>query len=304
MARESEGFAARGRHGRSQQPAGRGGASWAKVAGMLLVLFAASLAQAQSGLLPPCPDPGMCFLNQDAKDAWAESQGCTFEDAGPQACTEAWRLDEEFLEASEGALVLNGYIPRRNGEILGVSGVTISTGIDLGQQSASGTRNILNNYIADEGNAGNVDVDALMSKLDPYFGLQKEAAATELANNPLTVTQAEAELLAEAFKYHFLNQIANKFDANNKLGMTFRQLPSAAQTVIMDFAYQYGLSDSKGNIRRTFWNHVYNGEWLQLAEWLNSGPDPYKSRRRREGNLLMDAINNYRIPGTGDPCPG
>ncbi|MBB1088723.1 hypothetical protein H4F99_09495 [Lysobacter sp. SG-8] len=249
----------------------------------------------------------MCFVNQEAKDAWAEAQGCEFgeeEDPAAEACTEAWRLDDDFLEESEGALVLDGYIPRRNGEILGQSGVTISTGIDLGQQSAAGTRTIIDNYIAEHGNAGNVDVDALMDTLDPYFGLRRQAAADALAAQPLTVTEAEAELLAEAFKFHFLNEIADQFDAENELGMTFRQLPAAAQTVIMDFAYQYGLSDTRGNIRQTFWGHVYRGEWLELAEWLDSNPDPYTRRRRREGELLQDAIDNHQIPNTGDPCPG
>jgi hypothetical protein len=273
--------------------------------GMLLVslLLTPALSVRAQASLPACPDPGMCFINQEAKDAWAESQGCSFAEEENDTCSEEWRLDEDFLEESEGALVLEGYIPRRNGEILGVSGVTISTGIDLGQQSATGTRNILDNYVDEEGNPDDVDIDALMEKLDPYFGLQKEAAATELEANPLTVTEAEAEILAEAFKLHFLTQIAAQFDANNELGMTFRRLPSEAQTVIMDFAYQYGLSDSRGNIRTTFWDHVYKGEWQELAEWLNTGPDPYDSRREREGNLLQDAIDNSHIPNTGDPCP-
>lgn len=40
---------------------------------------------ATPGLLPTCPDPGMCFLSQDAKDAWARERGCTFTDPGPPA---------------------------------------------------------------------------------------------------------------------------------------------------------------------------------------------------------------------------
>ncbi|GAB3339019.1 pesticin C-terminus-like muramidase [Marilutibacter aestuarii] len=285
---------------------GRASAAVGFMLAMAALLGWAPDTRGQDSSLPPCPDPGMCFINQEAKDAWAEAQGCRFDDEAPEgdACTEAWRLDEDFLEESEGALVLDGYIPRRNGEILGQSGVTISTGIDLGQQSATGTRGILDDYIAEHGNGGNVDVDALMDRLDPYFGLRRQDAANALAAAPLSVTQAEAELLAEAFKFHFLNQIADQFDAENELGMNFRQLPSEAQTVIMDFAYQYGLSDTAGNIRRTFWGHVYRGEWMQLAEWLDSNPDPYTSRRRREGELLQDAIDNHRIPNTGDPCPG
>ncbi|WP_167285361.1 pesticin C-terminus-like muramidase [Marilutibacter alkalisoli] len=271
----------------------------------LVVLFVLSPPSAWA---EPCPDPGMCFFNQNAKDAWANDLDCDFGDDGEgpagDDCTETWRLDDAFLEQSEGALILEGYIPMQGGEVLGQSGVTISTGVDLGQQSASGTRNIINNYINEHGNNENVDVDAFMAKLNPYFGLKKGAAVAALEETPLTVTQAEAELLAEAFKHHFLNQIAAQFNARNELGMTFQRLPTEAQTVIMDFAYQYGLSDTQGSVRQTFWGHVYRGEWMQLAEWLNSNPDPYTSRRRREGNLLQDAIDNHRIPNVGDPCPG
>jgi len=271
------------------------------LAGLLLGGLLAGTAVAQSGT---CPDPGMCFLNQSAMDAWAQAQGCEFGDSDVDGCTAQWRLDDEFLEESEGALVLEGYIPRRGGEILGASGVTISTGIDLGQQSASGTRSILDAYVAESGETHGADVDDLMEKLDPYFGLQKEEAARALEATPLSVSRGEAVLLAEAFKHHFLNQIARQFDRNNKLGMEFRRLPEAAQTVIMDFAYQYGLSTTKGSVRQTFWGYVYNGQWNELADWLQSGPDDYKSRRRREGDLLEAAIEDHKIPAFGDPCPG
>lgn len=271
------------------------------LAGLLLGGLLAGTALAQSG---SCPNPDLCFMSQASMDAWAQAQDCEFDDADADGCTESWRLDDEFLEESEGALVLEGYIPRQGGEILGVSGVTISTGIDLGQQSASDTRSILEAYIEETGDTHGADVDELMEKLDPYFGLQKEDAASALEETPLSVSHGEAVLLAEAFKRHFLNQIARQFDRDNNLDMEFRRLPEAAQTVIMDFAYQYGLSTTKGSVRRTFWDYVYNAQWNELAEWLQSGPDPYDSRRRREGDLLEEAINNHQIPAFGNPCPG
>lgn len=36
---------------------------------------------------PTCPDPGMCFLDQAAKDAWAAERGCTFAEAEPEDST-------------------------------------------------------------------------------------------------------------------------------------------------------------------------------------------------------------------------
>jgi|GEM_PF-1490579 len=284
-------------------PLRRGMAILAGTACAFLLLMATSHVRAQMSL-PPCPDPGMCFVNQQAKDDWAASQGCAFEEPAGDRCTAEWRFDDAFLEQSEGALVLEGYVPRRSdGTVIGQSGVTISTGVDLGQQDAAGTRRILNNYINEYGNTGNVDVDALMATLDPYFGKKKQAAVDELEANPLTVTQEEAELLAEAFKYEFKNLVARTFNNRNELGMEFKRLPEAVQTVILDFSYQYYIGTS-GNIRSTFWGYVNKGQWLELADWLKSNPDPYTSRRRREGELLQEAIDNYELPSSGDPCPG
>jgi hypothetical protein len=237
-------------------------------------------------------------------------------DSGDKACTEEWRESENFLEESEGSLITTGYVPKytrdvkgkngkvihKKGEVIGASGVTISTGVDLGQQSAAGTRKLLDNYVKDKGNPDNVDVDALMKKLDPYFGLQKQKAADELDKTPLTVTDAEARLLEQAFGYDTQTRVAKQFDANNTKGMVFKKLPEEAQTAIIDFAYQYGLSDSKGTVRQTFWKYVYDGDWKKLADWLKNKPDAYASRRKREGDHLQSGIDDKSLPESGDPC--
>jgi hypothetical protein len=72
--------------------------------------------------------------------------------------------------------------------------------------------------------------------------------------------------------------------------------------VIVDFAYQYGLSDTKGSIRRSFWKYVYDGEWQKLADWLLTKPDPYTKRRKREGERLKQGIDNKHLPESGNPC--
>src|SRR5690606_501314 len=115
-----------------------------------------------------------------------------------------------FLQKNEGKLVLKGYVPKytRNtsdhkaGDVIGASGVTVSTGIDLGQQSESGTKKILSNYINQYGSADSVDIDTLINKLHPYFSKQKEAAVAALESQPLEVTDSEASLLEKAFGYN------------------------------------------------------------------------------------------------------
>jgi len=219
-------------------------------------------------------------------------------------CSEEWRYDYEFLEESEGKLKPNGYVPKdKEGNALGQSGVTISTGVDLGQQTRAGTKTILDNYIEESGNPDNVDVDALLDLLNPYFSpLRKQAAIDKLKTSPLTVTDAQNRLLAGAFKNDNRNKISKMFDRKNTLKMKFKKLPEEAQTVILDFAYQYGDSDSLGNIRQTFWGYVYRAQWKRLADWLLGNPDPYQDRRRREGERIQQGIDTEKLPESGGSC--
>lgn len=262
---------------------------------------------------PECPET--CLGSLKLKMQFVRSNNCTLR--MNDACTEKWRVDKAFLEESEGKLETDGYVPKydedvkdkngnilhKKGDVIGQSGVTISTGVDLGQQSAAGTKAVLDAYIKDKGKSDKVDVAALMKKLDPYFGLKKQKAVDALAKTPLTVTKAEARLLADAFGYDVQKKVAAQFDKKNTQGMVFKKLPTEAQTVIVDFAYQYGLSDSLGTIRQTFWKYVYDGEWKKLADWLLSKPDPYKTRRYREGDAVQFGIDNDYLPEFGDPCP-
>lgn len=195
----------------------------------------------------------------------------------------------------------DGEVIHEKGDVMGRSGVTISTGIDLGQQSKSGTRAVIDAYINKEGNEDNVSVDALMKKLSPYFGLQKQDAVDALAKTPLSVTLDEAQLLAHAFGFNTQKKAAQQFNDNNKKEMDFKMLPEEAQTVIVDFVYQYWLSED-GGVRSTFWKYVYNGEWKKLADWLKSEPDPYDNRRRREGDRLQEGIEGGSLPESGNPC--
>ncbi|MEO1767788.1 pesticin C-terminus-like muramidase [Thiobacter aerophilum] len=262
-----------------------------------------SKASCMGGTATKAECPGICLGSLERKMRFVRANNCTLRLS--DACTEKWRVDKEFLERSEGVLEVKGYVPTdKNGKVIASSGVTISTGVDLGQQSAAGTKAVLNAYIKDKGNPDNVDVAALMKKLDPYFApLKGQKAVDALVKSPLTVTKAEARLLADAFGYDTQKRVAAQFDRKNTQGMVFKKLPEEAQTVIVDFAYQYGLSDSKDSIRQTFWRYVYDGEWQKLADWLYRPPDQYRDRRRRESDVLRFGIDNAYLPETGNPCP-
>ena len=76
----------------------------------------------------------------------------------------AYDYIREVLSRFEGAGRTRGYVPcDKTGRPLGASGVTIGTGVDLGQQTGAG--------LLDMGVP-----HAVVKKLLPYIGLKKEAA--------------------------------------------------------------------------------------------------------------------------------
>lgn len=86
-------------------------------------------ADAQNRSLPPCPDPGMCFVSQAAKDAWAAAQGCSFAEDGTQDEDKSLSVDGEDLLKSIEALALQPYDDQTGKPITQwVKGATIGYG--------------------------------------------------------------------------------------------------------------------------------------------------------------------------------
>lgn len=94
---------------------GRSRVRWVSASSLGGLLAIAAAVQAQMSL-PPCPDPGMCFASQAAKEAWAAARGCIFDEADNANCTvtaemlakvwpdaDADRL-QQFAEALDGKL--------------------------------------------------------------------------------------------------------------------------------------------------------------------------------------------------------
>ena len=97
------------------------------------------------------------------------------------------KIDWPFVERLEGRKK-TGYVPHRNnGEVFPKSGVTVGTGIDLGQRDRA---EITNTFIP----------DALKRKLMPYVGLKGQKAANALVAKPLTLTDDEVTALDTAIQ--------------------------------------------------------------------------------------------------------
>ena len=162
------------------------------------------------------------------------------------------------------------YIP------MGISGVTVGTGVDLGQTDADTLRGIIG------------VADALIRRLRPYLGQRKEDAVAALHAAPLTLTQEEADALDTAMIRHHVLKIARRYDRDAGQGM-FGDLPWQAQAVIVSIQYQRGVK-SPQKYPNT-WSALIGRDWADAARRLKTGSfwSGYQARRAREGRLL-DAL--------------
>lgn len=183
-------------------------------------------------------------------------------------------IDWKFIANEEGEKKLKGYVPLPK---TSKSGVTISTGFDLGQHNEYDLKGL------------KLSAD-LTKKLKPYLLLKKQDAVDFLAKNPLTITKAEADEIDVALKKKLVPQLKNRFlnSKYNKTNANFDDLPAQAQTVIASVSFQYGDLEST---RTTFWQAVCEQNWAEAVKVLRSYTD-YKPRRKREADLLEQLVKN------------
>lgn len=160
------------------------------------------------------------------------------------------------------------------GEVIGQSGVTVGTGLDLGQQGQADLRRM------------GFD-DATISRFRPYLGKKRQAAVAALAAAPLTLSNAECDAVDEAVHGDYIRRAADLYDRNTE-GLPFAELPQEAQAVIVSLFYQLGSPfpsrDHAGY--PVLYGHLCCGNWQAAAHELLTGFRNYANRRADEGRLL------------------
>lgn len=114
------------------------------------------------------------------------------------------------------------------------SGVTVGTGVDLGQQDPATYTARLQQFGAPQ---------ALIDQLEPYMGLKRGQAAEYLRTHPLTLTKAEADLLDAEMKDHHLQSAIKAYDdltRHIQPRREFKDLSMQEQTVLLSRHYQDG----------------------------------------------------------------
>jgi len=157
---------------------------------------------------------------------------------------------------------------------MGVSGVTIATGVDLGQTDAQAlVRGGLEPGIA--------------NTLRPYFGLRQNAALHKLHALPLAVSPDAACALDNATLGVHAGLIGRRYDSDRP-ATAFAELPRQAQAAIFSLLYQRGTGVA-GKAPNT-WAALVAGDWRGAAALLCDASlwDGYQLRRRMEGALLKE----------------
>ena len=186
-------------------------------------------------------------------------------------------IDWAFIARQEGAAITEGYVPRANdGTVAGQSGVTIATGFDLGQHDRAYLDRVL---------SGHADIIRLLA---PYLGLKRSRAVAALAATPLTITDAQAQIIDRAVKTDKANALVPIYDnavtvLRKPALLRFTALPREAQTVIMSVAFQYGNLPTR---TPRFWRIVVRQDWQAAVAELRAFGDAYGQRRQREARYL------------------
>ena len=180
-------------------------------------------------------------------------------------------IDLNFLRKVEG-FKLCGYVPVDDSGVV-QSGVTVATGIDLGQQSKGSLFALQLNK-------------ELLVKLLPFVGIKGSAASELLKILCLHLTEEEALSLDTAVIERDLKNLVTLFNRDTA-EVKFQALPKEFQTVIYSVKHQYG-----NLVFRTpqFWRQVTNNDWYEAYANLLNFKDSFPTRRHKEAALWLEGI--------------
>ncbi len=186
-------------------------------------------------------------------------------------------IDWKSIEKWEG-VTNTMYVPTdSDGDVLGHSGPTIGTGVDLGGWNSQQLKDI-------------GVMDALIEKLKPYLGRKGDDAAKYVKEHPLTLSDSDRIALDRAVQGLFVSKLTDKY--NNAIDddkKTFTQLPQAMQTVLYSVTHQYGLGIDKKCPK--FWKLAIEQKWKDLVDELRNFGDNYGTRRNEEADLIQSELD-------------
>lgn len=176
------------------------------------------------------------------------------------------KIDWQFIGELEGSRT-KGYVPDAGASN---SGVTIASGLDIGQRDRAGLEAL---GLPRE----------IVVKLAPYCGKRGSDAVALLAKKPLEIMSSEESVINKLVHAHFTEQLIGDYDGASKLRL--EEIPREAQTVIASIQFQYGSIKKK---QRKFWSHVVVQDWRGAIDELGKFGQRYKTRRCKEQERLRE----------------
>lgn len=184
-------------------------------------------------------------------------------------------VDLEFIKKLEGGQRLIGYVPQEKGKPIGVSGVTVASGVDLGQMSKEEV-----SYLPIS--------DSLKLKLRLYADVEGGVGMELLKEAPLVLTKPEADELDEVIYSRHISTLVKLYNKFSKV--PFDEIPNNAKTALASIAINRGPHfGAVGYTWTDVWIAAINQDWKVMKTHLNFFPTTnkgLKKRRMREASLL------------------
>ena len=157
------------------------------------------------------------------------------------------------------------------GDVIGASGVTVGSGLDLGQQTEADLDRM---GLAPE----------LVALFRPYLGKRRAEAVAALAAAPLELTDAQCDALDIAVHEDYIRRAAIAYDRAMP-DAPFALVPPEAQAVIVSLFYQLGAGVTR---YPRAWRFLLDADWEAAARELESGFARFAARRADEARLLRE----------------
>lgn len=192
------------------------------------------------------------------------------------ALASADRIDRAVVRQQEGGLHTTGYA--LDGNKFPNSGVTIGRGVDLGTKTTS--------QLSSWGMS-----QSGIATLAPYLGYKGTAAQQILVQlGAPVISTADALAISNSAEQQIFSSAISYYNSRNPT-VPFYQLPDAAQTVLVDIAYNLGSLSKAPN----FTGYAASGQWdkvvSELRNWTGNKPDPLTVRHNADADNIQRAIN-------------
>ena len=199
------------------------------------------------------------------------------------------RIDISFIRKKEG-VSKEGYIPKdKNGKILGKSGVTIGSGIDLGQRSVQELKNLGVNPV-------------IIEKVKNYTDKKGNLAEITLKKFPLRLENDELNDLEEKIYESNFTKYIDYYE--KETGKKFDNLNRKFQTAIGSVISQYG--PNLKEVTPKFNKAIIENDIKRAKEELENFGDAYPTRRKLEASLLegLSLLNPFAKEAHADKVAG